>query len=67
MDEEIAIASLLSATAAWSRDVGAPPYPLAQGCQDHLIGLAIDEAVTCDAIVTTGTEAWSGSRIVGSR
>ena len=44
MDEEIAIASMMAATAAWARDEGPAPYPLADGCQDHLISLAIDES-----------------------
>lgn len=44
-DEEIAIASLLEAMAAWVRGEGPPPYPLADGAQDHLLALAIDEAV----------------------
>ena len=42
MDEEIAIATLMLATANWTRGQGPPPYPLAQGCQDQLISLAID-------------------------
>lgn len=59
MDEEIAIATLLLATAAWSRDEGPAPYPLADGCQDHLIGLAIDEAAATGRTVVTGTEPWA--------
>ncbi|WP_405014744.1 Gfo/Idh/MocA family oxidoreductase [Kitasatospora sp. NBC_01539] len=59
MDEEIAIASLLLATAAWARDEGPAPYPLADGCQDHLIGLAIDEAAAGGGTVVTSTEAWA--------
>ena len=59
MDEEIAIATLMQATAAWSRDEGPPPYPLADGCQDHLVSLAIDESVRTGAPVTTAPGPWS--------
>jgi hypothetical protein len=58
-DEEIAIATLLEATAAWVRDAGPAPYPLADGAQDHLIALAVEEAADTDRTVTTGTEAWA--------
>jgi hypothetical protein len=58
MDEEIAIASLMMATGRWARDIGPPPYPLAQACQDHLVSLAIDEAV---AIISTGRRVATGA------
>jgi len=60
MDEEIAIGSMMLATAAWAREQGPAPYPLAQGCQDHLISLAIDSATTTGVPVTVGVEAWAG-------
>ncbi|HZU56386.1 MAG TPA: Gfo/Idh/MocA family oxidoreductase [Actinocrinis sp.] len=59
MDEEIAIASILTATAAWVHDEGPEPYPLAQACQDHLIALAFDQAAETGERVTTGIEAWA--------
>ncbi len=59
MDEEIAIASIMAATGAWARDEGPAPYPLADGCQDHLISLAIDESAASGAPVTTSVEPWS--------
>ncbi|MDR7273954.1 gfo/Idh/MocA family oxidoreductase [Catenuloplanes atrovinosus] len=59
-DDEIATAALLDATAAWVRGAGPPPYPLAEAAQDHLIGLAIEEAAAADRPVTTSAEAWSG-------
>lgn len=62
MDEEIAIAQLLLETAAWSRDAGPEPYPLADGCQDHLLALAIDEAARSGVAVTTAEEPWSRGR-----
>ena len=61
-DEEIAIASLLDATAAWVRGTGPPPYPLADGAQDHLIALAVAEAADTDRTVTTAAEEWASSR-----
>lgn len=62
-DEDIAMATILGATGAWARDEGAPPYPLADGCQDHLIALAIDQAEATGTKVITGTEPWA--RAVG--
>jgi hypothetical protein len=59
MDEEIALGSMLLATAAWALGAGAAPYPLAQGCQDHLISLAIDEATTTGVPVSIGVEPWA--------
>ncbi|MGW4484844.1 hypothetical protein ACWEOE_13485 [Amycolatopsis sp. NPDC004368] len=57
-DEEIAIATLLEDTAAWAREDGPPPYPLADGIEDHRIALAIEEAADRDATVRTAKEAW---------
>jgi predicted dehydrogenase len=57
-DEEIAIASLLTGMAEWARGKAAPPYPLAEGCQDHLVALAIEESVARGSAVTTTVEAW---------
>jgi predicted dehydrogenase len=62
MDEEIAIAQLLLATAAWTRDEGPEPYPLAEGCQDHLVSLAIDRAAESGQPVATAAEAWHQAR-----
>lgn len=59
MDEEIAIGSILTATAAWSRDEGPEPYPLDQASQDHLIALAIDHAAESGAPVVTETGPWA--------
>lgn len=59
MDEEIAIASILTATAAWSRDEGPEPYPLAQACQDHLLSLAIEQSAETGERITTAREGWA--------
>jgi predicted dehydrogenase len=61
MDEEIAIATLLTTTAAWARGAGPAPYPLAQACQDHLIALAIEQAAGTGAPVVTEIEPWAAA------
>ncbi|MFJ6214938.1 Gfo/Idh/MocA family protein [Streptomyces sp. NPDC092296] len=61
MDEEIAIASMLLATGAWAREEGPAPYPLAQGCQDHLVALAVEESAAKGERVVTGVEPWHGA------
>jgi predicted dehydrogenase len=58
-DEEIAISAMMEAMAAWCRDDGPPPYPLADGCQDHLVGLAIEKSIDRGASVTTAVEEWA--------
>jgi predicted dehydrogenase len=58
-DEEIAISAMMEAMASWCRDDGPAPYPLADGCQDHLVALAIEESASSGAPVTTAVEAWA--------
>jgi predicted dehydrogenase len=60
-DEEIAIATQLRQMAAWVRGEGPPPYPLADGLQDHLVALAIEQSADTDRTVTTGVEGWARS------
>jgi len=60
-DDEIATATLLDAMAAWVRGAGPPPYPLAEGAQDHLLALAVEQAADTGQEITTTAEAWSGS------
>jgi predicted dehydrogenase len=57
-DDEIAIATLLEAMAAWVQGEAPPPYPLADGAHDHLIALAVEESTETDSTVTTGVQAW---------
>jgi len=59
-DEEIAIATLLDRMAAWVRGEGEPPYPLADGAQDHLLALAVDASLASGVPVTTAVEPWAG-------
>jgi predicted dehydrogenase len=56
-DEEIAIATLLEDTAAWTQG-GPAPYPLASGLQDHRIALAIEQAADAGTAVQVGPEPW---------
>ncbi len=58
-DEDIAVAGLLDAMGAWLRGDAEPPYPLAEGCQDHLLGLAIEEAARTGVPVEVDAQAWS--------
>lgn len=59
-EDDLGVASLLAAMGAWCRGEAPPPYPLAEGCQDHLISLAIGESARLGTPVTTTTEAWAG-------
>lgn len=59
-DEEIAIATLLVKTAAWARGEGPPPYCLAEGCQDHAIGLAIRASSLSGKPVDVSGGPWVG-------
>jgi hypothetical protein len=60
-DEEIAIATMMVQMAAWVGGHGPPPYPLADACQDHLIGLAIDRSADRGEVVTTTEEPWAAN------
>lgn len=57
-DDDVAVASLLARTSAWVAG-GPAPYPLAQGCQDHLLGLAIGTAARTGSAARTQIEAWA--------
>lgn len=59
MDEEIAMATLLDRTAAWVRNDGPQPYPLADGAYDQQVALAIEASADGDTTVTTSEEGWS--------
>jgi predicted dehydrogenase len=60
-DDEIATATLLDSMVAWVRGAGPPPYPLAEGAQDHLLALAVEEAADTGREITTTAEPWSVS------
>ena len=59
-EDDLAVASLLERTGAWARGEGPAPYPLADGLQDHLLSVAIQDAATSGVEVRTGREAWAG-------
>jgi predicted dehydrogenase len=58
-DDDLAVATILRDTGRWVRGEGPAPYPLADGCQDHLLGLAIEESARTGTPVTTGREPWA--------
>lgn len=57
-EDDIAVAAHLEAVGRWARDEGPAPYPLAQGCQDHALGLAIEESARTRADVRVAKEVW---------
>ncbi|MFI7672824.1 Gfo/Idh/MocA family protein [Actinophytocola sp. NPDC049390] len=57
-DEEIAIATLLQDTAAWAAGDGPPPYPLADGIEDHRVALAVEESADTDRVARVAAEPW---------
>ena len=58
-EDDIAVASMLQAEGAWVRGDGPEPYALAQACQDHAIGLAIEESARTGSDVRVAREAWA--------
>lgn len=50
-DDELAVAELLTRMSAWVHGEGPEPYPLAEGCTDQLLALAITEAADTDKAV----------------
>ncbi|MFD7894726.1 Gfo/Idh/MocA family protein [Streptomyces sp. NPDC059743] len=58
-EDDLAVVDLLCRTGAWVRGEAPEPYPLAEGCQDHQISLAIEESVRTGTAVTTTREAWA--------
>ncbi|MFC5231966.1 Gfo/Idh/MocA family protein [Pseudonocardia zijingensis] len=57
-EDDIGVAAILEATGAWARDEAPAPYPLAQGCQDHAISLAIGESARTGQDVRVAKEVW---------
>jgi predicted dehydrogenase len=58
-EDDIAVATLLDLTGRWARGDGPEPYPLAEACQDHLLGLAIGESARTGADVRVARDVWS--------
>ena len=59
MDEEVAINQMMHEMAEWVAGDGPAPYPLRSACQDHLISLAIDEAIASGGSISTERESWA--------
>lgn len=58
-EDDIAVASILEDTGRWALSEGPEPYPLADACQDHLLGLAIEESSRIGADVRVTRQAWA--------
>jgi predicted dehydrogenase len=58
-EDDISVAAILDRMADWCRGLAGEPYSLADGCQDHLIALAIDKSARTRTAVTTSQEAWA--------
>jgi predicted dehydrogenase len=58
-EDDIAVASHLEAVGRWARDEGPAPYPLEQGCQDHAVGLAIEQSARTQEDVRVEREVWA--------
>ena len=57
-DDEIAIGDLMLCMAQYARG-GEAPYPLAEACQDHYLGLMCDQALARGETVQTQAQPWS--------
>lgn len=57
-EDDIAVASILEDTGLWAREEGPAPYPLADGCQDHAVGIAIGESARTGADVRVAADLW---------
>ena|GEM_PF-55989 len=60
-EDELSVADMLARMGRWVLGQGEPPYPLAEACHDHLLGLAIEEAVVSKDAVATTMESWARS------
>ncbi|WP_334594260.1 hypothetical protein, partial [Salinibacterium sp. CAN_S4] len=58
-EDDIAVASFLEKMGDWARSGGPGPYPLAEACQDHALGLAIEQSASVNADVRVAREVWA--------
>jgi len=58
-EDDVSVATLMERMGEWCRGSGPEPYPLADACQDHLVALAMEEAVRTGATVRTAPGPWS--------
>ncbi len=62
-DDELAVAELMHRMASYAGG-GEPVYPVADGCHDQLLSLAIDEAVATGAPVHVADAPWAAQASV---
>ena len=58
-EDDVAVADHLVAVGAWARGEAAGPYSLASACQDHALGLAIEESARTHQDVVVDAEPWA--------
>ena len=58
-EEELAIGLCLEATARWQAGDGPAPYPLADACQDALLGHLVHRAAERGGVERSGREDWA--------
>lgn len=58
-EDDLGVAAILADAGAWARDEAPGPYPLADACQDHAVGLAIEESARTGADVRVAGEPWA--------
>jgi predicted dehydrogenase len=58
-EDDVAVASQLAAMAAWTRGEAPPPYPLAHGCHDHAVALAIERSAATGQDVQVMPGPWA--------
>jgi predicted dehydrogenase len=58
-DDDLGVAVLLDRTGTWVRDGGEGPYPLREACQDHAVGMAIEQAVATGEAARVERQPWA--------
>jgi hypothetical protein len=58
-EDDLAVASHLEAEGLYVRGAGPAPYRLAEACQDHALGLAIEASARSGQDVRVAGEAWA--------
>lgn len=58
-EDDVAVATFLENMGRYARGEGPEPYSLAHACQDHAIGLAIEESARTGADVRVAKEVWA--------
>ena len=58
-EDDLAVAQILEDTGRWARGEGPEPYPLAQGCWDHALSLAMIESAQTGRDVRVEDVPWA--------